>query len=211
MARKPMIKLPGFEGVDDSGGGFHIAPNEYLMKCVGVTDEISKQGNNMLVFKFEGLEKASKGRSFRMHCTLGANALWKLKQTLRAMGIEVTDEPSELNPDDVVDIEVLGTVVDDTYEGKPISRLAEVRSPDEIEDDDKPAASKKPTASASKKNGNTKAQKFAASEVEEMAEDELFEINEKYDLGVELDTYKTTSKKRGAIIASLQANKMLEA
>ena len=211
MARKSMIKLPGFEGVDDSGGNFHISTGEYLMKCTSITEEISKQNNEMLVFKFDGLEKEARGRSFRLHCTLGANALWKLKQTLRALGVEVPDDPSELDPDDVVGTEVLGTVVDNEYEGKISSRLGEIRSADSevVDDDDKPA-SKKQSASKSSKNGNTKSQKFAASEVEEMEEDELFEINEKYDLGVQLDSFKTTRKKAGAIIASLQANKLLE-
>jgi hypothetical protein len=207
MARKAMIKLPSFEGVDDSGGNFHIATGEYLMKCVGVSEDTSKQGNEMLVFKFDGLEKAAKGRSFRLHCALIDKALWKLKQTLRALGVEVPDEVSDLDPDDVVGVEVLGTVVDNEYEGKTSSRLGEIRSVDsEVVTDEKPTTK----ATGKSKNGG-KLPKIAASEVENMVEDELIDTNEKYNLDLDLDDYKTMNKKRGAIISSLQAAKMLEA
>lgn len=209
MARKSMIKLPGFEGVDDSGGSFHIPSGDYLMKCLGVTEDVSKQNNQMLVFKFEGLEKQAKGRQFRLHCTYGDKSIWKLKQTLRGLGIDVPDDPSELDPDDVIDVEVIGTVGDNEYEGKISTRLAEIRpaSGDEAVRDD-PPPSKTTKITKTTKNGNPK---LAASEVEDMDEDELFEINEKYDLGLDLDAHKTKNRKRNAIIQGLQSAKMLEA
>lgn len=212
--RKTMIKLPGFGGVDESGGSFHIQSGDYLMKCISVAEEVSKQGNDMLVFKFAGLEKAAKDRQFRMHCTLGTNALWKLKQTLRALGTPVPDDPSSFDPTEVEDVEVIGTVIDDEYEGKINSRLAEVHAVDEA---DEPADEPATTTARTTKNkaaitkGRNGKPKLAASEVEDMAEDELFEINEKYDLGIDLDAHKTTIRKRNAVIAGLQSAKMLEA
>lgn len=214
MARTTRIKLPGFEGVDESGGSFHIQSGDYLMKCLSVAEDVSKQGNDMLVFKFEGLEKAAKSRQFRMHCTLGANALWKLKQTLRALDIAVPDDPSDFDSTEIEGVEVIGTVTDDEYEGKINSRLTEVHAVDEA---DEPATT---TTRATKATATTKAAttkgrngkpKLAASEVEDMAEDELFEINEKYDLRIDLDAHKTTIRKRNAVIAGLQSAKMLEA
>ena len=44
-----------------------------------------------------------------------------------------------------------------------------------------------------------------------MAEDDLLEINEKYDLGIDLDLHNTMRRKRNAIIIGLQLAKMLEA
>jgi hypothetical protein len=53
--------------------------------------------------------------------------------------------------------------------------------------------------------------KFPASEVlEEMVEDELFELNEKFKLGVNLDTHKTSLHKRHAIVFALRSAGMLE-
>jgi hypothetical protein len=62
----------------------------------------------------------------------------------------------------------------------------------------------------SKVDSTTANPKLAPSEVEEMAEDELFAVNERYDLGINLDFHTTTHRKRGAIIAGLQSAKMLE-
>lgn len=208
MARKTMFKLPGFAGVDDSGGSFHIQSGDYLMKCLSVEEAVSKADNEMLVFKFEGLEKAAKGRQFKLHCTLTDNSLWKLKQTLRALGIDVPDTPSDFDPSEVEGVEVIGTVTDNEYEQKINSRLSEVRAATDV--DDAPAA-KKTTTSATKATTKNGKPKLAASEVEDMAEDELFEINEKYDLGLDLDAHKTTIRKRNAVIAGLQSAKMLEA
>lgn len=207
MARKTMIKLPGFEGVDDSGGSFHIQSGDYLMKCLSVEESVSKSSSNeMLVFKFEGLEKTAKGRGFKLHCTLTENSLWKLKQTLRALGLEVPDKPSDFDPAEVEGVEVIGTVTDNEYEGKINSRLSEVRAATDVDDE---PTTKRATNSktATTKNGKPKLQ---ASEVEDMQEDELFEINEKYGLGLDLDAHKTTIRKRNAIIGGLQAGKHLE-
>ena len=213
MARKTMFKLPGFAGVDLSGGSFHIQSGDYLMKCLSAEEAVSKSSDNeMLVFKFEGLEKAAKGKQFRLHCTLTPNALWKLGQTLRALGIDVPDEPTDFDLAEVEGVEVIGTVTDNEYEGKINSRLSEVRAATDV-DDEAPATKKNSKATAttttksSTKNGKPK---LAASEVEDMAEDELFEINEKYDLGLDLDAHKTTIRKRNAVIAGLQSGKHLE-
>ena len=204
MARRAMIKLPGFKGVDDSGGNFHIPAGDYAMKCVDVTEEVAKSSSNdMVVFRFLGLERQAKGRQFRQHCTYGANALWKLKQTLRALGIEVPDDPSEFDPEEAIDVTVIGTVIDSEYNGKINSRLGEIRSAEDIKEEEAPA----------KKADNSKKKqpKLNASEVENMEEDELVNLNEERDLGVDLDAHKTTRRKQNAIIAALQANKQLEA
>lgn len=63
--------------------------------------------------------------------------------------------------------------------------------------------------------GYTKSEKprlarLALSEIEHMTEDELFEINEKYDLGIDLQLCRTTTRKRNTIIVGLMSVKMLE-
>ena len=205
MPRKAMIKLPGFAGVEVGGGGFRIPAGDYAMKCTGVTEETSRNDNEMLVFRFEGIEGKAKGRSFRLHCALVEKAYWKLRQVLEALGVECPDDPSDLDPEDVIGVEVIGTVADNEYEGKINSRLEEIRSAEGTIED---APAKTATKDNSKKK---KQQTYAASEVEDMDEDELFEVNEKCELGLNLDAHKTTRKKQNAVIAALQSAKMLEA
>ena len=51
--------------------------------------------------------------------------------------------------------------------------------------------------------------KLAASEIEDMNEENLAEINERYDLGIDLDVHNTMRRKRNAVIAGLQSAKMM--
>ena len=218
MARKSSntIQLPGFDGVDEGGGSFHIPEGDYGMKCTSCTQAVSKSSDNpMLVFTFVGTQGKAKGKKFWLYCALVPEAYWKLKQTLIALGIETPDDPSDLDPTDVEDVEVLGSVVDNEYEGKTNSKLDSIALLDaeqEEDEDEKPAKPTKAAAAAKSKNGKGKPlPKLAASEVEEMEEDELEEIVGKYELDIDLATQKTKRRKANAVIQALQAEKMLEA
>jgi hypothetical protein len=52
--------------------------------------------------------------------------------------------------------------------------------------------------------------KLTPSEIETMQEDELIVVNERYELGIDLDAYNTTHRKRNVIIARLQEVGMLD-
>jgi hypothetical protein len=214
MAKKGLIQLPGFEGVDASGGSFHIPEGDYQMKCTSCTPGVSKaSGNDMLVFTFTGIEGKSKNRKFWLYCALVPDALWKLRQTLAALGIDTPDDPSSLDPDDVVDVEVVGTVADNEYDGKTNSKLSFIAA---AASDTAPDVGRRLRGdAAATPKGNSKPakkpEKYAASEIEEMDEDELEDIVAKHDLDIDLSTQKTKRRKANAVIAALQAEKMLEA
>ena len=209
MARKGLIQLPGFEGISADGGSFHIPEGDYSMKCTSCTPAVSKaSSNDMLVFTFTGMEGKSRNKKFWLYCALVPDALWKLRQTLEALGVETPDNPSEFDPDEVVDVEVIGTVVDNDYDGKTNSKLSYIAA---FELTGSTEASTKPAAKASNGKNAKKPSKLAASEVEEMDEDELEEVVSKYDLDIDLSTQKTKRRKANAVIAALQAEKMLEA
>jgi hypothetical protein len=184
-----MIQLPGFEGVDD-GAGFHIEPGDYAMKCVGASQkEAQSSGKPMIVFFFMGIEGKARGKQFKFYCSLKQEALWKLRMTLTTLGLPTPNDPSELDPDDVVDIEVVGTVEDNLYEGNTYSRLIAIAVSDSI---------KEPP-------------KLGESEVREMSADELDDVVEKYGFDIDLSDHKTASKKAAAVLAELEAAGMLEA
>ena len=217
MAKKNLIQLPGFDGVDEGGGSFHIPEGDYGMKCTGCTQAVAKSSQNeMLVFTFVGTQGKAKGKKFWLYCALVPDAYWKLKQTLIALGIDTPDDPSGLDPADVEDVEVLGTVADNEYEGKTNSKLSYIAAldADDEDEDEKPAKPTKAVVAAKSKSSNGNAKKLAklaASEVEEMEEDELEEIVGKYGLDIDLATQKTKRRKANAVIQALQAEKMLEA
>jgi hypothetical protein len=219
MARKGLIQLPGFEGVDAGGGSYHIPEGDYTMRCTSCTQAVSKASDNpMLVFTFTGMEGKSKNKKFWLYCALVPDAYWKLKQTLEALQVETPDDPSELDPESVVDVDVIGTVVDNEYEGKTNSKLSFITASDAVseddeEEDEKPAAKSKKAPVTAKANGKSakKLDKLAAAEVEEMDEEELDDVVERYSLDIDLSTQKTKRRKANAVIAALQAEKMLEA
>lgn len=183
-----MIPLPGFEGVDD-GAGFHIVPGDYAMRCTGCSREKAvSSGNPMIVFTFMGIAGKAKNKSFKWYCSLNQDALWKLRLTLQMLGLATPDDPSELDPDDVVDIEVIGTVDDHVWEGTTYSRLVAI-----VEADSKEMP------------------KLSASEVQEMDVDELDDIVARYELDIDLSEYKTVHKKAAAVIAELEEAGTIEA
>ena len=152
------------------------------MRCVSVTEENSKAKQRpMLTFKFIGIEGTSKDKPFKLYCSLEVTALWKLRQTLRALGIETPDDPSELDPADVEDIEVIGDVGDHEYDGKTYSKLLEIRAAEDVE-----TQSTATTTAAPAKGNGKQLPKLGASEVQEMQEDELEEIVLKYRLDIDL-------------------------
>jgi hypothetical protein len=186
--KRNMIPLPGFEGVED-GTGFHIAPGDYAMKCTSASHkEAQSSGKPMIVFFFVGIAGKAKGKLFKWYCSLKQEALWKLRLTLATLGLPTPDDPSELDPDDVVNIEVVGSVDDHVWEGNTYSRLVAIMASDSI---------KEPP-------------KLSESEVREMDGDELDDVVTKYNLDTDLSIHKTASKKAAAVIGELEAAGLLE-
>jgi uncharacterized protein DUF669 len=187
---KKLIHLPAFEGVDDV---VRIAPGDYSMKCTGCEQRNAvTSGDPMIVFTFVGIEGKAKGKQFKYYCSLSENVLWKLKMTLETLGVEIPDPPDEmdLNPDDVVDVEVIGNVEDHTYNGITSSRLTAIVSNEETPKKASP--------------------KISALEVQDMDEDELEGVVEKYNLDIELSNYSTRQRKARAVKQQLDEAGMLE-
>jgi hypothetical protein len=158
------------------------------MKCTGCEKKDAlTSGNPMIVFTFVGEEGKAKNKRFNWYCSLNANVLWKLKHTLHVLGIETPDEPFELDLDDVVGIEVVGSMGDHEYDRQTSSRLLGIR---ELEDDKAVAIKKRP--------------ELTADEVREMAEDELEDVVDKYELELDLSAFKTLRRKADAVIAALK-------
>lgn len=84
--------------------------------------------------------------------------------------------------------------------------LLDAESDESDEDDEKETKSPKKSG---KKSGK-KAEKIAASDVEDMDEDDLEKLNEEHELEVELDEHKTLRKKVRAVLDALEEKGLLE-
>lgn len=219
MARKSKKKGGGKTELDWSeaekggGGGFRIPEGDYKMQFSEVSREESKEGNDMLVWDFTGLEGKAKKKSFRIWTSLLPEALWKLGNLLDAMGIErpesVEDIIEAVESEDPAPI-ITGTVADDEYEGKTRSKVMDFSSADgsDAEDEDEGKGKKKKGKKGKKDKDED--EKVSKDTVNEADEDELEELVKEHELEVDLDDHRTLKKKRAAVIEALEEADKLE-
>lgn len=207
MAKKSRTITPDFTGVKSTGGGggFHIEEGSYPMRVEEVEQETSKSGNDMLKWVFKGTGGEAKGKTFFLYTTLTKDSLWKLRQTLEALGQDIPDGPEEIDLDDLEGLECTGVVEDDEYDGKIRSKLVKLETGNGEETEEEDEAPVK-----AKKSNGKKAVKVSKEEVSEMDEDELENLVGKYSLDLDLGDYKTLRKKSAAVIEALDEGDHLE-
>lgn len=123
-------------GVQSGGGQDYIGPGTHLMYCSGVSDDVSQAGNRMIVFRFTALSGEFVGKSKNLYCTLTEKALFKLDETLLALGVIGTEgarKPTygQIKAGAMRRI-VIGEFTASTYNGRPSSDFNRVRTPEEM-------------------------------------------------------------------------------
>jgi flagellar biosynthesis GTPase FlhF len=231
-ASKSVVSVD-FTGVE-SGGRGAIPEGDYRFEVKEATRETSQAGNDMVKLTFAVSEAGPyKGRQQWMYCTLGAESLWKFRMVLEALGFEVPDGPMDVDLNELVGAELMGSVIHEDYQGEVRSRIAEVTSledAEEAEEDEeeeeapkktKGKASKKkaepeddeedeedeepaPKAKAKAKKGKSKFEPVTAEAVQAMDEDELADLAEQAGLDFDPDDYSTVRKMRAAVIDLLE-------
>mgnify|MGYP001602854680 CR=1 FL=1 len=209
-AKKSRIVTVDFEGIEAGGGSFHIKEGSYLMQVVEVEQTESDKGNDMFKWTFEGQKGAAKGKKFYVYTTLNEEALWKLRQLLEALQVEVPDGPLDIDLDEMVGLELIGIVTDEDYQGKTVSRMNDFESTDGAgeEPEEKPSRAGKKSAAKKKKD---EPEKITEAEVKAMDADELADVIEKYSLEVDLDDHKTLRRKISAVVTALEEGEFIEA
>lgn len=97
----------------------------YKAKCVDIAKKRSKADKPMWVFDFAITTPGEQdGKEFKVFCSLSPSAIWKLEQTLSAMGIGVGGGPIKFIRADVVNKTCQVEIEDQEYEGKKRSGIA---------------------------------------------------------------------------------------
>ena len=125
-------------GVESSGGRQDfIGVGEHLGFCSDVVKQTSKAGNPMLVFTFTVYRGEYAGKSRKLYCSLTASALWKLDETLNALGFKLGDDRKlsiaaikEGAKRTLVTMEI---VEGEPYNGRPTTDFARVSPPGDLE------------------------------------------------------------------------------
>lgn len=140
----PGVPMPG--AANDMNAGFEVdltnvqessfaIPNgTYKAKCINVTQDVSKSGNPMFIWEFEIAEGDYKGKTFKSWTAITPAAMWKVAETVIALGVGQTGQVVRFKKGDVVG-KFCGLVMEqDEYNGKATSKVVRAISLAEMED-----------------------------------------------------------------------------
>lgn len=107
-----------------------VAPGRHVVRCTECKEEVSKNGNPMLVFDFEVVDGGDRGKSIRQWQTITEKALPIVKRYLSAVNYPMGSSES-------VDIDagwfpgktVLITVEHEEWNGRPVNRITNWENP----------------------------------------------------------------------------------
>lgn len=204
--KKDNVISVDFEGVK----AFKTIPEgSYVVEVSEVTQETSSTDNDMLKWTFEVTEGKYKGSKLWINTSLVKAALFKLREVLEGLGLEVPDDVMDLDLDDVVGLSCGVNVLHEDYQGKPQARIIDFISAEDIsedEDDEKPKKkSKKDEDDEEKPSKKSKKDEDDAPDVSSMDEDELQEVINEAGLDVDLEDYGSIKKKRAAVEEALES------
>lgn len=192
-SRKITVNMEGVENFAPPPEG------DYKIGIDEVTKEVSESKNDYLAWVFKIADGKNKGKKLFYNTSLQPQALWNLRGVLEAFGIDVPDGSMDLDLDEIQDCEELAgcTVEHETYQGKPRARIVDVFSAENLnggegDDDDDDEKGEKNSDAPSREDVMT------------LDEDELEEVNEQFDLGVDLSKVKKLKAKREAIADALE-------
>ena len=132
-AKKNVLKVD-FTNVEPGG---KVPEGDYPVRVREVTVEESSSGNPYLKWVFEIIDGRYKGRILYHNTSLQPQALFNLRNTLEALGMEVPQAVVELDLDNLVGLKAAVSVEIEVYQGKEKSRVVEVFPlEDLVEDED---------------------------------------------------------------------------
>ncbi len=99
-----------------------IPEGKYIGRLVDIEKSTSKSGNPMWVWHFTIVEGEYAGMEFRLYTALTPAALWKVAETLEALGIE--GQNVKFTPKEVLNTLVVMVINDDDYNGQLRSQLS---------------------------------------------------------------------------------------
>lgn len=104
------------------------AGDQYIGKLLGlVQGESESSGNPMITWTFTMYDGDFQGMDFNMWTTLTANSMWKLADTLTALGVAwEPGVPLKIRPKELKGTLVRMVIKDDKYEGRERSKLAAI-------------------------------------------------------------------------------------
>lgn len=166
--------IPNLSGVE---GRVTVPEGEYRVKVAEINE---KEGNAADYYEwvFAIAEGQFEGQKLFYNTSLAEQALWNLRSLLESLGIEIEDDDMTLDPDDLMDRELMVMVEHEVYEGKKRSRIVDFSPVDgEAEDSDEteeeePAPKEKKRKSRAERRAERKAKASKKDEDEEEGDED---------------------------------------
>lgn len=141
---KKMIRIPNLYHVE--GRATPVPEGTYVAKVIEVSQE-EGQAADYLRWVFEIIEGNQKGKKLYYNTSMAEQALWNLRSLLEALGQEIPDDELDIDPSDMLDLEIILTVEHEKYEGRPRAKVIDFGPVNEKnesdEEEEKPSRSKK--------------------------------------------------------------------
>lgn len=132
------VTIPGMKGVE---GRVLVAESEHrvVVKTVSMEEGASAE---YLKWQFSVEGGKQDGASLYYNTSLAPQALWNLRSLLEAMGQDIPDDDTDMDPSDFEGLTLMVSVEHDTYEGKKQAKIVDFW-PAEVEDAKKESKGKK--------------------------------------------------------------------
>ena len=177
-----------------------------------VVEEITQEdGDKAKYFKWKFRVAAGDfdGQWLYYNTSLAPQSLWNLRTLLEALEVNIPDEAFDLDLEELVGMEMMGSVAHEIYEGKKQSKLVDFWTIEGTKAGKSETKAGKSETKAGK--SETKAAEDGLTEemINDMDEDELKEIAEEHELEVDFDSHRTLRKKQRAVVAEARAKGVL--
>lgn len=112
--------------------GFIIPDGNYRVKCIDVEQGVSKGGNPQFIWTFEVSEGNHAGFQSKVFTAITPAAMWKVAETVMALGIGQSGSVVKFKRTDVVGKECGALIEQTEYNGNTRSQISRVMSLKEL-------------------------------------------------------------------------------
>lgn len=127
MSEAPVVAID-FTGVSSGFEAMPIGNYRSRIQELPKVEPSKKSGEMQVNFVFEVVEPGYEERKLFHHCSLQPQALWKLRKTLEALGVEVPNGPMTLDLQALVGRECYLQVGQEEYKGQMKNTILELIS-----------------------------------------------------------------------------------
>lgn len=107
--------------------GYSIPDGDYVVKCVDVEQSVSNAGNPQFVWTFAIVGGNYDGREFRSYTALTPSAMWKVAETVTALGLGTAGQKIKFTRSEVLNRKCIATFEESEYKGKINSSITNVK------------------------------------------------------------------------------------